>query len=140
MRLTTTLLLLTQALVALGGFKAPTFTLNADKSFDGSPSITVTFPDGYTDTLILNKHINNEEDRSDQNEDCNSIGQLAKEDVCVAMTGCPGQEPLEFTIHSSHATDSNMFRWNLDGNVEIIENPLKVRLLYLENIVSFQLP
>jgi len=103
----------------------PTFTLNAERSLDGSPSLSITFPDGYTDTLILNKYYSNAEDelvRMAEKEHCNFFGKLAKEDVCVAMTGCPGKDNLEFTIFSSHAKNGGLYRWNKDGNVQVIES------------------
>ena len=60
-------------------------------------------------------------------EECHFIGHLAKEqDACVAMTGCVGSEDIDFTIMSSHATKSAMFKWSKDGHVEIIESPFKV--------------
>ena len=61
-------------------------------------------------------------------EECHFIGHLAKEqDACVAMTGCVGSEDIDFTIISSHATKSAMFKWSKDGHVEIIESPFKVK-------------
>ena len=68
--------------------EVPSFTLNAERSIDGSPSVTVSFPDGYQDTLILNKFYTNEEERMEGEEDtCAYIGHLANEpEACVAMT------------------------------------------------------
>lgn len=61
-------------------------------------------------------------------EECHFIGHLTKEqDACVAMTGCVGSEDIDFTIMSSHATKSAMFKWSKDGHVEIIESPFKVK-------------
>ena len=61
-------------------------------------------------------------------EECHFIGHLAKEqDACVAMTGCVGSEDIDFTIMSSHATESAMFKWSKDGHVEIIESPFNVK-------------
>ena len=34
-----------------------------ERSFNGSPRVEVTFSDGYTDTMVLNKHYATEEDR-----------------------------------------------------------------------------
>ena len=124
MKSLTCLFLLSQILVVLCD-NVPTFTLNAERSLDGSPSLSITFPDGYTDTLILNKYYSNAEDelvRMAEKEHCNFFGKLAKEDVCVAMTGCPGQDDLEFTIFSSHAKTGGLYRWNKDGNVQVIES------------------
>ena len=68
------------------------------------------------------------EDRKNGAEECHFIGHLAKEqDACVAMTGCVGSEDIDFTIMSSHATKSAMFKWSKDGHVEIIESPFKVK-------------
>ena len=105
----------------------PSFTLNAERSLDGSPSVTVAFPDGYQDTLILSKFYTNEEERLEEEEDtCAYIGHLANEpEACVAMTGCFGQEDVEFSIASSHALDSGTYSWNLDGTVHVIDNPLR---------------
>ena len=121
------LFLLGQILVVLSD-NVPAFTLNAERSLDGSPSLTITFPDGYTDTLILNKYYSNAEDelvRMAEKEHCNFLGKLAKEGVCVAMTGCPGQDDLEFTILSSHAKNGGLYRWSKDGNVQVIESQYK---------------
>ena len=124
MKSLTCLFLLSQILVVLSD-NVPAFTLNAERSLDGSPSLSITFPDGYTDTLILNKYYSNAEDelvRVAEKEHCNFLGKLVKEDVCVAMTGCPGQDDLEFTILSAHATNGGLYRWNQDGNVQVIES------------------
>ena len=127
------LFLLGQILVVLSD-NVPAFTLNAERSLDGSPSLTITFPDGYTDTLILNKYYSNAEDelvRMAEKEHCNFLGKLVKEDVCVAMTGCPGQDDLEFTILSSHAKNGGLYRWSKDGNVQVIESQYKDMTLAL---------
>ena len=104
----------------------PSFTLNAERSLDGSPSVTVAFPDGYQDTLILNKFYTNEEERLEEEDDtCAYIGHLENEpEACVAMTGCFGQEAVEFSIASTHALDAGTYSWNMDGTVHVIENPL----------------
>ena len=41
----------------------PTFSLVEDKSIDGSPSIIINFPNGESDTLLLEKYYANEDDR-----------------------------------------------------------------------------
>jgi len=106
--------------------KSTNFALVEERSANGSPTVTVTFPDGYTDTLVLNRYYSSEEDRMAGAEDCHFIGHLAKEqDACVAMTGCVGSEDIDFTIMSSHATKSAMFKWSKDGHVEVIESPFK---------------
>ena len=85
---------------------------------DQPPTVSISFPDGYTDTLVLN-HFYTEKEKIDR---CNYIGNLANEqEACVAMTGCIGSEDVEFTIFSNHASEFNMFKWNRDGTVENIE-------------------
>merc|ERR1719189_3331142 len=58
--------------------------------------------------------------------DCRYIGHLRSEpEACVAMTGCVGSEDVEFTILSEHAPESGMYTWNIDGQVENLENPFE---------------
>jgi hypothetical protein len=42
---------------------APTFTLVEERNLNGVPSVSVTFPDGHNDILVLDKFYANEEDR-----------------------------------------------------------------------------
>ena len=46
--------------------------------------------------------------------------------ACVAMTGCIGKEDVEFTILSTHATNSPMFKWTKEGKVEVVEKSNEV--------------
>ncbi len=108
---------------------APEFTLVKNRADNGAPWVKVRFSDGYTDTLILEKHFNSEEDEltKAENEECNFIGHLAREkSACVAMTGCPGTEDVEFTIFSAHAHESPLYKWAKNGSVVAIENPFNV--------------
>ena len=58
-------------------------------------------------------------------ERCNFVGNLASDPLSsVAMTGCLGTEDVEFTIFSKNI--GSMYRWTKEGEVEEIENPLKV--------------
>ena len=50
--------------------------------------------------------------------------------ACVAMTGCIGKEDVEFTILSTHATNSPMFKWTKEGKVEVVEKSNEVSRLY----------
>ena len=110
--------------------ETPRFTLLQDRSANRAPSVSIIFPDGYTDTLILEQYHANEEDRIPNVEHCNYIGHLAKEpEACVAMTGCFGSENVHLTILSAHAPESSMFQWTKDGNVEIIESFFDVRTI-----------
>merc|ERR1712001_75178 len=102
------------------------FTLVEERSSNRSPTVKVTFSDGYTDTLVLSRYHSSEEDRITGVEECHFIGHLEKEvDACVAMTGCVGSEDVDLTILSTHAIGSSMFRWAKDGKVEIIESPFE---------------
>ena len=103
------------------------FTLLEERSANGAPTVTVQFPDGYTDTLVLSRYYSSEEDRMAGAEECHYIGHLANErEACAAMTGCVGSEDVEFTIMSEHATESPMFKWTKEDTVEIIEHPYLV--------------
>ena len=116
---------------------SPRFTLSQDRSIDGSPSVAVTFPDGYSDTLILSRYYNNERDRLESSSDrCHFIGHLKSEpEACVAMTGCPGQDDLEFTIMSQHA-QAPIHVWKKDGSVKVIESIFRVKLLKYKTVRS----
>ena len=91
------------------------------------PSIAITFPDGSTDTLVLEKYYSNEADRKAKIDNCNFIGHLSQErGACLAMTGCLDSEDVEFTIMSSRLNGSPMFKWKRDGHVERIIHPYMV--------------
>ena len=62
----------------------------------------------------------------DENE--TSIFGYMKNDrkACVAVTGCYGQENLEFTIHSKHTGHKNMFIMDKYGNVKEIKRSFEV--------------
>ena len=54
-------------------------------------------------------------------EQCVYFGHLANEpEACVAMTGCPGSEDVEFTILSTHNEVSHTFKWSKEGDVQIL--------------------
>ena len=57
------LLALASAAVSESPKNTPTFSMVEDKSIDGSPSIIITFPNGKSDTLMLEKYYANEDDR-----------------------------------------------------------------------------
>ena len=112
-------------LVILGEIPAPSFALSQDRALDGSPRVSVTFPDGYTDTLVLSRYYGNAADRLARVEKCHFFGHLEGEpEACVALTGCPGSDDLEFTILSEHSPDT-MFKWFKNGAVEAIKNPFR---------------
>ena len=95
---------------------------------DEVPTISITFPDGSIDTLVLDKYYSNEDERKSGIQRCNFIGHLAEETgACIGMTGCPESEEVEFTIISSRLNGSPMYKWDRDGNVEKITDPDMVR-------------
>ena len=115
--------------------ETPRFTLLQDRSANRTPTVSIAFSDGYTDTLILEQYYANEEERMARSETCHYIGHLANEHkACVAMTGCIGSEDVQFTIMSEHATESPMFKWTKDGKVEIIQSPFKVQNDFEKNM------
>ena len=64
----------------------------------------MTFPNGNSDTILLEKFYANEEDRTAETEDCHFAGRLANEpEASAALTGCPGAEDVELTILSREA-------------------------------------
>ena len=54
-------------------------SLLEERSSDSSPSVLVTFPDGYTDRLVLNKNRFNDGDKMEVDDGCNYIGHLLME-------------------------------------------------------------
>ena len=69
----------------LGGLSSsskdlPIFTLISERTMNEVlPRIAITFPDGSTDRMILNKYFSNEDDRRTGFNKCNFIGYLEKE-------------------------------------------------------------
>ena len=55
----------------------PKFTLTKDRLLGEVPSVSIQFPDGSTDTLVLRKYYSNNQDRMAEVERCNFIGHLA---------------------------------------------------------------
>ena len=115
------------ALATSATVKTPSFSLISDRSANGSPIIAVTFPNGHSDTLVLTQFVDENDSQKPTSRDCRYIGHLRSEpEACLAMTGCVGSEDVEFTILSEHAPESGMFKWNIDGQVENLENPFEV--------------
>ena len=99
------------------------FTLVEERSANGIPHVTINFPDGDIDTLVLEREYLNEEDRIAAKETCNFLGHLAKDiDARVAMTGCIGSEDVYLTVLSSHSIPSTMWRWTKEGNAEALDD------------------
>merc|ERR1739844_415242 len=108
-----------------GQKETPSFVLVEERSSNGTPSIVVTFSDGYQDVLVLSKFYANKQNRIASKERCHYIGHLANElTACVAMTGCVGSQDVQFTILSKHAPNSSTFKWTKDGKVELMKSSI----------------
>ena len=112
----------------------PTITVRRDdRSLYAIPEITITFPDGHKDELILEKHFPNEEARMENKEHCNYFGHLKNDpQACVAVTGCYGQDKLDFTIMSDHSLYQNKFVLEKDGQLKAVKNQI-VRSTVIES-------
>ena len=89
-------------------------------------NIDIDFPDGHKDRLILEKQPQSQISLRNKDlgiESCRYLGYLESDKkACVAMTGCYGNENLEFTINSEHSGSTNMYILNTNGQVEAVEN------------------
>ena len=99
-------------------------------SNDKIPQISVRFPNGKWDKLVLNRYYYEEYERSifKDIENCRFIGRLSEEtEACVAMTGCPASadEAVEITILSENVVDTFMYKWYQNGSVIPIEDPFR---------------
>ena len=104
----------------------PELHIKESKSINGIPSIDITFPDGFQDHLVLERHYMTTMDRMAKKMHCNFIGHLAMDtEACVAVTGCPGDR-MEFTINSKHAGRNNRFILHQSGELEKVESAFKV--------------
>ena len=110
--------------------KVPQFALlKARSSNDQIPQISVRFPNGKWDKLVLNRYYaSNERSIFKDIENCRFIGRLSEEtEACVAMTGCPASadEAVEITILSENVVDTFMYKWYQNGSVIPIEDPFR---------------
>ena len=105
--------------------QVPILTLQEDRMEDGSPpKITIQFPNGHQDNLILSQH----EDAEDQ--ECLYLGHLETENsACVAMTGCPQIDDLELTIFSERLEQNGRFKWLKNGTIFFLDSPLKLGMV-----------
>ena len=106
----------------------PFIKVRQDRSMYDIPEIDIIFPDGHEDELVLEKHFPNEEAQMENEDHCNYFGHLKNDpDACVAVTGCYGQDDLEFTIMSEHAPIKNTFVLEKNGQLKLIESVFNVR-------------
>ena len=112
----------------------PKITVRQERSLYDIPEIAITFPDGRHDELILEKHFPNDEAGLENKEHCNYFGHLKNDlDACVAVTGCYGQDDLDFTIMSEHISGPNMFVLEKDGQVRAVENDAVFQIGQIKN-------
>ena len=101
--------------------KLPQISVTQVRSSSDIPSIHITFPNGEEDNMILERHYPNQQTRMMGEKHCNYIGHLEKDsESCVAVTGCYGQENLDFSINSNHYGHTLTYRLNTNGDVELI--------------------
>ena len=99
------------------------------RSAQGIPSITITFPNGVQDALVLERFYPTEQSQMEKKISCNFIGSLENENTaCVAVTGCPGEE-MAFTIKSKHSENIG-YILHQDGELELVESAFKVLLIW----------
>ena len=100
----------------------PEVSVKESKTLNGIPAIDLTFPDGFQDHLVLERHYMTDMDRMLKKLHCNFIGHLASDpEACVAVTGCPGSK-MEFSINSYVSDRSGRFILHPDGSMEAIES------------------
>ena len=91
----------------------PSFSLIEERSKNGNPLVEVTFSDGSSDFLVLNRY---------QGMDGHFIGHLKNEpEACVAMVNHP--KHVELTIFSNRILGSPMYKWSVNGEVELVPLP-----------------
>ena len=130
------LVILLPCIISAKPFGLPEVHVKETKSANGIPAIDITFPDGFQDQLVLERHYMTNMDRMAQKMHCNFIGHLAIDaEACVAVTGCPG-ERMEFTINSKHAGRGNRFILHQNGTMEKVESAFKVGYLVLFNLTT----
>ena len=118
--------------ILLAENKVPQFALlKARSSNEQIPQISVRFPNGKWDKLVLNRYYaSNERSIFKDIENCRFIGRLSEEtEACVAMTGCPAgslDEAVEITILSENVVDTFMYKWYQNGSVIPIEDPFRI--------------
>ena len=103
------------------------FTLLESKEV---PEIFLTFPDGSKDSLEL--------DHNDRAEDCAYFGHFRNRanKACIAVTGCPGVEPLLITISARKGLA--MFELGLDGITKQLSKVGKcTSILHLSHYLTY---
>ena len=101
----------------------PVFKIIEQHNENNPPMIQVTFMNGVKDEFDLIPL----DDGNSLGKRCHYHGRLRNHlNSSIAVTGCFDNDDsqIEITILSDH-TKNKMFRANLAGHVEIVENPFK---------------
>ena len=107
------------------------------RSLGEIPSIDITFPNGMKDSIVLERFYPTKESRMATMPSCNFFGHLLNDKkACVSVTGCAGQDNMEFTINSVNSGPSNMYILHKNGHLEMVESAFKV--CTLEYLISLQ--
>ena len=131
--------------ILLAENQVPQFALlKARSSNEQIPQISVRFPNGKWDKLVLNRYYtSNERSIFKDIENCRFIGRLSEEtEACVAMTGCPAgslDEAVEITILSENVVDTFMYKWYQNGSVIPIEDPFRIAEVCVTFLVQFEI-
>ena len=127
------LLVLVLINIALGEPNLPLIKVHQVQSFDDVPSIDITFPNGQTDSLVLERYYPTRQARLERRRSCLFVGHLKNENTAgVAVTGCAGQDDLLFTINSKNSGPSNMYILRKEGPLELVESVFKVCTVFLQ--------
>ena len=117
----------------------PQIIVRNDKSLDSIPQINIIFPNGHEDSLVLQRFYASPEARISGDNHCNYFGHLLiDQTACVSVTGCYGQDNLEFTINSKHTGTNNMYILETDGNLKAVESTFKV-IIWTDDILLYSL-
>ena len=91
------------------------------------PEVSIVFPDGYEDSLVLSYYYSTEEARREGKATCNLFGHLKNEpEACVGVSGCYGTEDMYLTINSLHNTKGNGYILKTTGELVMVEDELSV--------------
>ena len=105
----------------------PLIEVHEVRSFGEVPSIDITFPNGMKDSIVLERFYPTKESRTATMPSCNFFGHLLNDKTaCVSVTGCAGQDNMEFTINSVNSGPSNMYILHKNGNLEMVESAFMV--------------
>lgn len=91
------------------------------------PEVSIIFPDGHEDALVLDYFYSTEEAQMEGKATCNLFGHLKNEhEACVGVSGCYGSEDMHFTINSLHNTKGNGYILKTTGELVMVEDELSV--------------